>query len=221
MHHSPKLIVMLTYNDRTVANAMRIFNEAKDSEALYWGLKEEGIDFSEMKSLFAYMKECGKKTVLEVVAYTETEGLRGAEIAAECGCDILMGTKYYDSINDYCKIHGIKYMPFVGDITGRPSVLDGEIEDIITEAENCISKGVFGVDLLGYRYKGDAVKLNSQLVFKIDAPVCVAGSVNCFDRLDEIKNMGCWAFTVGGAFFENVFGESYTEQINKVCDYIK
>ena len=56
-----------------------------------------------MKKLFKYMKECGKKTVLEVVAYTEGEGLKGAETAIECGCDILMGTIFSEKINDICR----------------------------------------------------------------------------------------------------------------------
>lgn len=47
------------------------------------------------------MKACGKRTVLEVVEYTEETGLNGAKMAVECRVDLLMGTKYYDSINNY------------------------------------------------------------------------------------------------------------------------
>ncbi len=221
MQKNPMLIVMLTHNDRTVINAKEVFEEAKESHALYWGMKEEGISFDEMLELFSYMKKCGKTTVLEVVAYSEEEGLKGAETAVNCGCDILMGTKFYDSINEYCKMHNLKYMPFAGQISERPSVLSGEIEDIISEAEEYISKGVYGIDLLGYRYTGDALKLNQSIASNIDAPICLAGSVNSYDRLDEIIDTGCWAFTIGGAFFENIFGSSHLEQINKICDYIK
>lgn len=77
----PLLIVMLTYDDRTVGNAYEIFDKYKDSDAQYWGFKEEPLPVKEMKELYAYMKRCGKKTVLEVVAYTEEEGLKGAEMA--------------------------------------------------------------------------------------------------------------------------------------------
>lgn len=41
------------------------------------------------------MKECGKTTFLEVVAYTEAEELEGAKMAADCGCEILMSTKEF------------------------------------------------------------------------------------------------------------------------------
>jgi len=40
---------------------------------------------------------------LEVVAYTEKECIEGAKMAVECGCDILMGTIFFDSVNELCK----------------------------------------------------------------------------------------------------------------------
>ncbi len=221
MENSPKLIVMLTHNDKTVSNAYEIFDECKDSKAMYWGFKEEPLPLSEMKKLYKYMKECGKKTFLEVVAYTEEEGLRGAKMALECGCDILMGTMYSDLINDFCKEHGLKYMPFVGEITGRPSILKGSIEGMIKEANSYLEKGVYGFDLLGYRYVGDAYTLNKEFVSKVNAPVCIAGSINSYQRLDEVKDANPWTFTIGGAFFENKFDGSFVEQINKVCDYME
>jgi hypothetical protein len=90
MTNAPELIVMLTYNDFTVRNAAEIFEACKNSKAKYWGMKEHPLTRDELKSLFARMKECGKTTFLEVVSYTEEEGLEGAKIAVECGCDILM-----------------------------------------------------------------------------------------------------------------------------------
>ena len=65
------------------------------------------------------MKEFGKTTFLEVVSYNEREGLNGAKIAAECHCDFLMGTKFFDSIKYFCKERAIRYMPFVGKVSGR------------------------------------------------------------------------------------------------------
>lgn len=220
MNKNPILIVMLTQNDRTVPNARSVFEECKDSKAEYFGFKEEPLPLDEMKELFAYMKKCGKKTALEVVAYSEQEGIAGAETAVECGCDILMGTMYYDSVNEICKANGMKYMPYVGEITERPSVLDGSIESMINEAKKCMEKGVDGFDLLGYRYTGDAVELNRRFSSEVKAPVCIAGSVDSYERLDEIKEAAPWAFTIGSAFFDKRFGGSIREQIDNVCDYI-
>ena len=215
------LIVMLTHNDRTVGNAYEIFRECKDSKAEYWGFKEKSLPLDEMKDLYKLMKDCKKTTFLEVVEYTEEKGLEGARIAVECGCDILMGTVFFDSINEFCKKNNMKYMPFVGKVTERPSVLEGEINEIIDEAKNYIEKGVYGIDLLGYRYKGNAEELNRKLVAQIEAPVCIAGSIDSYKRLREVKEISPWAFTIGGAFFENKFGKNFEEQINRVCEYIE
>ena len=221
MKEYPQLIVMLTHDDMTVPDAAKVFEECRRSKAEYFGFKEEPLPPDEMKKLFSEMRKAGKKTVLEVVAYTEEEGIRGAELAAECGCDILMGTMFSDAVMDICRRSGMKYMPFVGDITGRPSILEGTPESMIEEARNCISGGAYGIDLLGYRYTGDAAELNRRFVSEAGAPVCLAGSVNSFKRLDEVKEASPWAFTIGSAFFEKVFGDNICEQIDRVCDYMK
>ena len=219
--NSPKLIVMLTHNDHTVENASEIFESCKNSKAQYWGFKEKPLPISEMKSLFSRMKSCGKTTFLEVVEYDEEGGLHGAKIAKECGCDILMGTVFFDSINQFCKENNMKYMPFVGQITNRPSILEGSIEDMISEAKEYLAKGVYGFDLLGYRYTGDPVKLNNAFVQAIEAPVCLAGSVDSYERLDEVIEANPWAFTVGSAFFDEKFGTDFHKQINNVCNYME
>lgn len=215
----PELIVMLTHNDFTVPDAAEIFEQCKESKAQYWGFKEHPLPLEDMKHLFARMKECGKTTFLEVVAYTEAEGLEGARMAVECGCDILMGTMFHDSINDYCKANGLRYMPFVGSITGRPSVLEGTIDEMVAEAQSLKAKGVFGIDLLGFRYTGDANQLISAMVAKTDLPICVAGSIDSAERLQFIHEVQPWAFTIGSAFFDHQFGDSFEEQINRVCEF--
>lgn len=221
MNNTPELIVMLTHNDCTVENAYQIFEQCKNSKAKFWGFKEKPLPVEEMKKLYAYMKKCGKTTFLEVVEYTETECIEGAKIAVECGCDILMGTLFFDSVNKICKEHNLKYMPFVGKVTERPSILEGNVEEMLEEAQKYLEKGVYGFDLLGYRYTGDPVSLNKNFVSKVNAPVCLAGSINSYQRLDEVKDASPWTFTIGSAFFENKFDGNFSEQIDKVCDYMK
>ena len=218
---TPHLIVMLTHNDHTVANAREIYLQNRHSQAQFWGFKEEPLSRQEMKDLFALMKADGKTTFLEVVEYTEDAGLAGAEAALECGCDILMGTKFYPSINQFCQANRLKYMPFVGELAERPTILSGNIADIIAEAQSYAAQGVHGIDLLGYRYTGDAAQLNAELVKSVPIPVCIAGSVNSYQRLDELKAAQPWAFTIGSAFFDNQFSGSIAEQIDKVCEYMK
>jgi len=216
----PELIVMLTHDDLTVDNAYQIFEECQNTKALYWGFKEKPLPIEEMQCIFTKMKACGKRTVLEVVAYTEEEGLEGAKMAVSCGCDILMGTCYYDSILRFCRENNIVYMPFVGEIIGRPSVLQGSVASMEKAAEILNKKGVSGIDLLGYRYEGDAQQLINKMVKNSNLPICVAGSIDSFDRLRFIREVQPWAFTIGSAFFEHKFGDSFADQINAVCDFI-
>ena len=164
------------------------------------------------------MKDCGKLTCLEVVAYTGAEGLQGAKLAADCGCDLLMGTVFSDAIHAFCQAHGLRYLPFVGQVTGRPSVLHGTAEDMIAQARVYCSKGVSGIDLLGYRYAGNALALNQALTAAVPAPVCIAGSVA---RLAEVRAVGPAYFTVGSAFFDHAFGQEIADQIDAVCAYME
>ena len=221
MLKTTNLIVMLTHRDRTVTNATELFDLCRDTPAEYWGCKEEGLPLPALRDLFAKMKACGKKTALEVVAYSEEEGLRGARMANDCGCDLLMGTMYSDAILAFCRTHGLRYLPFVGQVTERPSVLNGTPEQMIRQAQECLRKGVFGFDLLGYRYTGDKTDLIRRFVAAVDAPVCVAGSVDSFQRLDEIRAIAPWAFTIGSAFFEQKFGPDFAGQIQTVCRYLE
>lgn len=161
-----------------------------------------------------------KKTVLEVVAYSEEEGLQGACLAHECGCDILMGTVYSDRIMSYCKKHNLQYMPFAGKVIDRPSILAGDMNDIRDEILRYIDAGVSGIDLLAYRYTGDARRLICEIVNHSPIPICVAGSINNFEQIELLEKTGAWAFTIGGAFFEHYFGDAFADQIENVCSYI-
>ena len=219
--NTPELIVMLTDHDVTVPNAAEVFEACKNAPAKYWGMKEKGLPLEQMKALFASFRACGKTGVLEVVAYTEEECLQGAQMAADCGCDMLLGTLFYDSVNDFCQKNGIKYMPFVGTVSGRPSVLEGDIAQIVAQAQECVRKGAYGVDLLGYRYQGDAEKLSRELVKGLNAPVCIAGSINSFQRLDRIQEISPAFYTIGGAFFDRCFGDEICDQIHFVCRYMQ
>ena len=100
------------------------------------------------------------------------------------------------------------------------AVTNKELRDKLS-AKEYLKKGVYGIDILGYRYTGDAVRLNEEFVRAVDAPVCIAGSINDYQRLNEIRKAGPWAFTIGSAFFDNKFEGDFGEQINKVCQYIK
>jgi hypothetical protein len=196
---------MLTYNDQTVKNAIDLFEECKDLPVTHWGFKDVGLPHSEMKALVKRMKEAGKTTFLEVVSLSEEEGIIGARLAVEAGFDILMGTVYYPSIGDYLKDKPIKYYPFPGKVYDHPSILGGTIDEIVKHAQQLESLGAAGLDLLTYRFTGDAAALLPAVTAAVTIPIVSAGSIASFDRILEVWKANAWGFTIGSAFFDKKF----------------
>jgi hypothetical protein len=219
----PELIAMLTYNDRTVENALKLFEELKATPVKHWGFKDVGLGVEKMGELVTKMRQAGKTTYLEVVSLSETEGLAGAELAVELGFDVLMGTVFFESINDYLRGKSPKYYPFPGHVHSHPSILDGSMGEIVAHARHLESRGVDGLDLLAYRYTGDAAQLLGKVVSATRLPVVSAGSIASFDRIWEVWRAGAWGFTIGTAFFEKGFVPDGTlaENVMAVCDWLR
>jgi hypothetical protein len=219
----PEFILMLTHNDTTVKDALNIFRECLEAPVQHWGFKDVGLTPDEMKSVVREMKAAGKTTYLEVVSLSEEEGLRGARIAVEAGFDVLMGTVFFDSILEYLKGKPIKYYPFPGHIYGHPSILDGTIEEIVTHALFLEGQGVQGLDLLSYRFVGDAALLLREVVRATHIPIVSAGSIESHRRLAEVWQAGSWGFTIGSALFEKKFvpDGSFLENTLAVCDWLE
>ena len=220
----PEIIIMLTHHDVTVKDAAEVFEQCKDIEEVkYWGFKNVGLPKDQMKALTAAMKAAGKTTFLEVVTYDEESCLDGAKTAVECGFDCLMGTLYYESVHKYLDEHNLTYMPFVGKVSGSPSILEGTNEEIIADAKNMMAKGIKGFDILAYRHVVDGEKLAYEFCKAVDAQICIAGSINNFARIDTMFDIGPWTFTMGSALFEKNFvpGGSFRENLQAVVDYMK
>ncbi len=219
----PVFILMLTYNDQTVKNALQLFQENKDTPVTHWGFKDVGLPVPEMQQLVQEMKKAGKTTFLEVVSLSEEEGLAGAKLAVEAGFDILMGTVFFDSILEYLKDKPVKYFPFPGHVYSHPSILDGSIEDIVNHARFLEGRGVQGMDLLSYRYVGDAPELLRQVVAATSVPIVSAGSIDSYKRLEEVCGAGAWGFTIGSALFDKKFvpDGSFQDNILAVCNWLQ
>jgi hypothetical protein len=219
----PELIVMLTHQDKTVPDALELFQRTKDYPITHWGFKDVGLPPKEMQAVAAAMKEAGKNTFLEVVSLSEQDGLSGARLAVDSGFDILMGTVFYPSIGEYLKDKPIRYYPFPGRVHGHPSILDGEIHEIVAHARELESYGVHGLDLLTYRYTGNAPSLLSQVVQSTSIPVVSAGSIASVERIAEVWDSGAWGFTIGSAFFEKKFvpDGSFEENVLAVCNWLE
>lgn len=221
-HPKPELIVMLTYQDRTVPNALELFERTKDYPITHWGFKDVGLPADQMKSVVKAMKDAGKITFLEVVSLSEEEGLRGAQLAVQLGFDILMGTVYFPSISEYLKNKPVRYYPFPGHVHSHPSILDGTIDEIVAHARKLEDHGVQGLDLLTYRYNGEASRLLKLVVEATNVPIVSAGSIASFERITEVWDSGAWGFTIGSAFFERQFvpDGSFEENVAAVCDWL-
>ena len=155
----PDIIIMLTHHDVTVPNAAEVFEACKDiGNVKLWGFKNVG----------------------------EESCLDGAQTAIDCGFDYLMGTLYYDSVAKLLKDNGMDYLPFVGKVSGSPSILEGTNEEIIQNAKDLMAKGVTGFDILAYRHVVDGEKLAYEFCAAVPAKICIAGSINSFARIDTM-----------------------------------
>jgi hypothetical protein len=85
------------------------------------------------------------------------------------------------------------------------------------------AKGVDGMDLLTYRYTGDAPKLLQEVVKATAVPMVSAGSIDSYDRIAEVRDTGAWGFTIGTAFFEKKFipDGSFRDNMMAVWDWLQ
>ena len=214
------LIVMLTHDDKTVQDALEVFEACKDLPVNFWGFKDVGLPQPEMRKLIKAIKDAGKTTFLEIVTYTEEECRRGAEFAVDFGFDYLMGTLFFPGVWDYLKGKDIKYFPFVGEVSGSPSILEGTADSMVKESEFFKSEGVHGVDLLGFRYPNDPESLSREFIQRSAVPVVLAGSIGSHKRIEFVNDVNPWSFTMGSALFNKNFlpNGTFRENLENVIE---
>jgi len=238
MKNKPEIIVMLTQDDVTVKNARDVFLSACDLDIKYWGFKNTGIGNADMSSLIKTIKDKGKTAVLEIVNYKEASCLDIVKKAAGFGIDQIMGTVYSPLIQDFLNKKNIPYKPFVGKVSGNPSILEGRPQEIIDEAKLLLERGVSGFDLLAYRHIESfspevfdvrietAENMARELIKETDsqkAKICIAGGICTFEQIDFVLDAAPWAFTIGTALFESKFAPNgnFKENLSAVLEYIK
>lgn len=200
-----EFIFMLTQQDVTVPNAIEIFKEIKGTGVKLIGFKDVGLPKVELMKLVKLMKKEKMKTFIEVVSGSEEENLRSAKTAIELGVDYLIGGTYVKETLPVIKGTRIKYFPYIGKIIGHPCLLRGTVEEIVEDGRKVEKLGVDGINLLGYRYDGDVVKLIASVKKTVNIPLIVAGSINSFERVREMAKLDVWAFTIGAAILEKKF----------------
>jgi hypothetical protein len=204
-----EFIFMLTHHDVTIPNALQVLEEIKDSGIRHIGCKDIGLNLDQYKQLFARMKASRMQTYLEVVTYDEKEHFRGVDLALTVGADNLIGgmPSYTKRTVDYLKSkgRGTRFFPYIGNVSGHPCILGGDIPQMIKSGKESQSLGIDGINLLLYRYTGDQKMLLKAAVKELEVPLIVAGNVATFEQIEELKNNDVWAFTIGGAVFERKF----------------
>lgn len=199
-----KFIPMLTRKDVTVPDAVEVFKEIRDTGVTFVGFKDVGLPLRELRTLVSLMRKEGKIIFLEVVSENKEEAMRSVRKAIALDVDYLIGGTYVEQTLRLLK-GKMRFMPYIGKVVGHPCMLRGSIQEIVGDAKRAEDLGVDGINLLAYRYVGDADQLMASVKSAVDTPIIVAGSVNRFERIRKVTELGMWGFTIGTAIFEKRF----------------
>lgn len=217
-----QVIAMLTNNDLTVPDAMEVFEQNQDSRVRCWGFKDIGIDVKDGAKLVAKMKAAGKTTFLEPLVEEEEKCLSAARFAVECGFDYLIGMAFHNSAWEILQQNGVQYLPTCGRRAGLPRMLYGTPRGIAGDAYRILDYGVDGVCLSVYRYKdGDPEEMARRFVRDLGKPFIVCGGINSRPRLDFLREIRPWGFTIGSALFgDSLEGTTIREKLDRIDEYL-
>ena len=83
--------------------------------------------------------------------------------------------------------------------------------------------GIHGINLLLYRYTGNVNLLLDRATDTLKIPLIVAGSIDDFEKIGQMKRKNVWAFTIGGAILEKKFapGKNIKEQVTAVLNLLQ
>ena len=222
-----EFIFMLTHHDVTIPNALEVFEEIKDTGLKFIGCKDIGLPIEKLQELFRKMKNAGMITFLEVVSNDEEKHFMGVEKAIRVGADYLIGgmPRFARKTLEYLKEKkaNLKFFPYIGKVIGHPCVLEGSVNEIVNNGVEFERMGIHGINLLLYRYTGDVNLLLDRAIETLKIPLIVAGSIDNFEKIDQMKRKNVWAFTIGGAILEKKFapGKNIKEQVTAVLKRLR
>lgn len=204
---APDFIFMLTHDDRTIADARIRLSEALEAGVGHIGFKDVGLPLDDLRRLAGDIRGAGAVLYLEVVSLDAASEAASARAAVDLGVDAFMGGVRPDVVLPILSGSPIRYYPFPGAVVGHPSRLEGSLDSIVHSAEHLLATdGVDGLDLLAYRFDGDAPELMRRVCAAAqDRPVIVAGSIDCAERIEAVVRAGAAGFTVGTAALDGAF----------------
>ena len=199
-----EFIFMLTRDDVTVADAREVLASVRDTGLRYVGFKDIGPPPEVLADVTTAAHAAGMEVMLEVVSTSREDELASLRAALDIGVDWVLGGTHAEEGARVLAGGDVRYCPFPGAVTGHPSVLSGEIDDIAADAARlCAIDGVHGVDLLAYRHRtADVAALTGAVAGAIEGPVIAAGSIASVEQIADLAQAGAWGYTIGSAIFE-------------------
>jgi hypothetical protein len=202
---------MLTRSDETVVDCLETWDAIDHVGLRHAGFKDVGVDVATLIELNRRMKAGGVTTYLEVVSTSAADCLRSARAAVEIGVDRLMGGTGDAVIDETMQIlhgSGIQYLPFPGLPVGHPTRLGGDAQLVERQCQDFERRGCAGVDLLAYRAtEADPLDLVRAARRGTSGYLVVAGSVSNVTQINDLREAGADAFTIGSAVFDGTFSQ--------------
>ena len=208
MQASMDFIFMLTHQDRTVEDPLRILDEDASLGLRHIGFKDVGASPRLLAQLTERIREAGAISYMEVVSTDPTGSLHSAEIARDLGVDRLLGGTQVDEVLSVLWGSQTSYFPFAGRPVGHPTRLEGDQTEIESQCQTLIDKGCAGADLLAFRsIQSNPLELIAAARRGLGSRgyLIVAGSINTPEQIRTLRKLGVDAFTIGSAVFDYVF----------------
>src|SRR5271154_1656899 len=153
----PDFIFMLTRADRTIEDAEARLPEVLAAGVRHVGFKDVGLPAASLRRLAEAIRRAGGTTYLEGGSLDAASEAASARMAVGLGLDVLMGGVRPDAVAPILEATTIRYYPYPGEVVGHPCILAGAVETIVESARRLLATpGVDGLDLLAYRFAGDA-----------------------------------------------------------------
>lgn len=200
-------IFMLTRQDRTITDCLRLYDEIRAVGLTHVGFKDVGVDRDTLAALTKRIRADGATAYMEVVSTSPDDALRSAKTAVDLGVDRLLGGTDVDAVMAITKGSATAYYPFPGFPQGHPTRLAGKPADVTAHCRSFMDRGCAGCDILAYR----ATEAEPLALVKAaraglgKGTLIVAGSINSLSRISEIAEAGADAFTIGSAIFDGTY----------------
>jgi hypothetical protein len=217
---APRFVFMLTHDDLTIPNARDLVPIVAGAGVEFAGAKDLGLPASELGALFGDLRAAGCTTFLEVVSESTEAMVASARAALEIRPDYLIGGTEIETTRALVAGSGIRFFPYVGRVVGHPCLLRGSIAEIAADARRAEASGVDGINLLAYRYDRDVEGLVRAVLDAVSVPVLCAGSVDSEARIETMRRLGVWGFTIGTAVLDGTIvpGGDLADQLTRVLE---